>query len=162
MTSLSNIFYSYFDSPVGVVEVCASQSAIQSIFFVEDKKSGVTGNSITQRAVEQLADYFSGQRTNFDLPLDAKGTAFQKSVWQALCDIPHGQTCSYGDIANKLGNPKAVRAVGAANGKNPISIVVPCHRVIGANGTLTGYAGGLTRKSFLLELENPSAQEELL
>lgn len=162
MTTQTEYFYGYFESVIGLVEVCANSAGIKSIYFVDEKKSNTTDSELTQKTVEQLAQYFAGERIEFDLPLEASGTAFQKKVWQALTQIPHGQTCSYGDIANKLGNPKAVRAVGAANGKNPISIVVPCHRVIGANGTLTGYAGGLKRKSFLLTLESPSWQGELL
>ncbi|PAS30562.1 cysteine methyltransferase, partial [Vibrio cholerae] len=98
-------------------------------------------------------EYFSGQRTQFELPLAASGTAFQQSVWHALCKIPYGEIWSYQQLAEAIGNPKAVRAVGLANGKNPISIIVPCHRVVGKNGQLTGYAGGLERKAFLLELE---------
>ncbi|MFU2511996.1 methylated-DNA--[protein]-cysteine S-methyltransferase [Pseudoalteromonas sp. ASV78] len=101
----------------------------------------------------QLNDYFAGKRTTFAVTLATQGTAFQQAVWQALSTVPFGQTQSYADIANALSNPKAVRAVGAANGKNPISIIVPCHRIIGANGKLTGYAGGLERKQWLLEHE---------
>lgn len=101
----------------------------------------------------QLDEYFAGKRTTFDVTLATQGTAFQQAVWQALCAVPFGKTHSYSDIANALDNPKAVRAVGAANGKNPISIIVPCHRIIGANGKLTGYAGGLDRKQWLLEHE---------
>ena len=106
-----------------------------------------------QEACKQLNGYFSGTLTQFDLPLAAKGTPFQHQVWQALGEIKYGDTASYADIANAIENPKAVRAVGMANGKNPIAIVVPCHRVIGSNNTLTGYAGGLSRKQFLLNLE---------
>jgi len=101
----------------------------------------------------QLEEYFSGRRTQFDLPLAAKGTDFQQSVWQALCKIPYGETWSYQQLADEIGNPKAVRAVGLANGKNPISVIVPCHRVIGKNGKLTGYAGGVETKEKLLQLE---------
>lgn len=101
----------------------------------------------------QLNEYFAGERTDFDVTLAAQGTVFQQAVWQALIAVPFGHTQSYSDIANALSNPKAVRAVGAANGKNPISIIVPCHRIIGANGKLTGYAGGLARKQWLLEHE---------
>ena len=114
------------------------------------------GNAVTKEAKQQLSEYFDQQRKAFDLPLAPVGTQFQQNVWQQLCAIPYGETCSYADIAKQLNNPNAVRAVGSANGKNPISIVVPCHRVIGANGTLTGYAGGLTRKAALLTLENPN------
>ena len=113
-------------------------------------------NAVTKEAKQQLSEYFNQQRKAFDLPLAPVGTQFQQNVWQQLCAIPYGETCSYADIAKQLNNPNAVRAVGSANGKNPISIVVPCHRVIGANGTLTGYAGGLTRKAALLTLENPN------
>lgn len=104
-------------------------------------------------AVEQLAEYFAGERTEFDLPLEMEGTAFQRTVWSALREIPYGETCSYGEIARNIGSPAAFRAVGLANGHNPISIIVPCHRVIGANGSLTGYGGGLERKRLLLDLE---------
>ncbi|MGV2705456.1 UNVERIFIED_CONTAM: methylated-DNA--[protein]-cysteine S-methyltransferase [Aeromonas salmonicida] len=101
----------------------------------------------------EFAAYFAGRLQRFTLPLAAHGTAFQQAVWQALCDIPYGETCSYGDIARAIGKPAAVRAVGAANGRNPLSIIVPCHRVIGQNGSLTGYAGGLPIKQQLLALE---------
>ncbi|EOD54281.1 methylated-DNA--[protein]-cysteine S-methyltransferase [Aeromonas molluscorum] len=101
----------------------------------------------------EFREYFAGERQGFTLPLAAKGTEFQQAVWQALCDIPYGETCSYGEIARRIGRPKAVRAVGAANGRNPLSIIVPCHRVIGQNGSLTGYAGGLAIKQALLKLE---------
>ena len=106
--------------------------------------------------VEQFAAYFAGRLRRFDLPLAATGTPFQQAVWQALCDIPYGETRSYGDIARTIGKPNAVRAVGAANGRNPLSIIIPCHRVIGQNGSLTGYAGGLPIKQALLTLERAS------
>ena len=107
-----------------------------------------------QRAAAQLNEFFSGQRQSFDLPLDlTNGTAFQQAVWQALLAIPFGQTTSYGELARRIGRPKAVRALGAAVGRNPIGIIVPCHRVIGADGSLTGYAGGLDRKTALLRIE---------
>ncbi len=153
MSTTNNYFYSYLVSPIGLVEICANQVAIISIYFVEKQKQPANGNSICESAKQQLRDYFAGKLASFDLPLVAKGTQFQQDVWHALCQIPYGETCSYADIAQRLDNPKAVRAVGAANGKNPISIVVPCHRVIGASGKLTGYAGGLERKSWLLGLE---------
>nr|WP_169449722.1 methylated-DNA--[protein]-cysteine S-methyltransferase [Oceanospirillum beijerinckii] len=108
---------------------------------------------ILQQAIQQCQEYFAGQRQNFDLPLAATGTEFQQQVWHALTQIPFGVTWSYQDLANAIGNPKAVRAVGLANGKNPISIIVPCHRVIGKNGKLTGYAGGVEQKEQLLKLE---------
>lgn len=104
----------------------------------------------------EFRDYFAGRLQRFTLPLAARGTAFQQAVWQALCDIPYGETRSYGDIARTIGKPNAVRAVGAANGRNPLSIIIPCHRVIGQNGSLTGYAGGLPIKQALLTLERAS------
>ncbi len=112
-----------------------------------------TKNELSQRAYEQLTEYFDGKRKNFDLPYKLNGTEFQKKVWSALCDIPYGQTRSYKDIAIAVGNEKASRAVGMANNKNPITVIVPCHRVIGASGKLVGYAGGLSMKEFLLEME---------
>lgn len=114
------------------------------------------GHAVLRAAQAQLGEYFAGTRTQFDLPLDFRGTDFQKRVWAALLDIPFGQTRSYVDIARLIGSPSACRAVGAANGRNPISIIAPCHRVIGTNGTLTGFAGGLEAKQFLLELEGQS------
>lgn len=141
-------------SPLGLIEITASQHGIHSIYFV-DSSNAPTHSSLAALAAckQQLIDYFAGQRQQFELPLAATGTAFQQQVWAALCTIDYGQTCSYAAIAQQLQNPKAVRAVGAANGRNPLSIVVPCHRVIGANGSLTGYAGGLERKLWLLEHE---------
>lgn len=151
----SQEFCEYLETPVGLLEICASDSAITSIYFADDRRIKEQSNEISRLAVIQLTEYFAGKRMRFELPLMASGTGFQQRVWQQLVTVPYGQTCSYGDIANKLSNPKAVRAVGAANGKNPISIVVPCHRVIGANGTLTGYAGGMDRKAWLLKFESP-------
>ncbi|MCV2885699.1 methylated-DNA--[protein]-cysteine S-methyltransferase [Aestuariibacter sp. AA17] len=147
-------------SEMGWVEITASEQGIQSIYFKDDKQREDKPNQHTKAAVMQLEEYFAGSRDVFDLPLDMKGTTFQRSVWDELLKIPYGETCSYKQIADKLNNPKAVRAVGAANGKNPVSIVVPCHRVIGSNQTLTGYAGGLERKAKLLSLEN--AQQTFL
>jgi len=112
-------------------------------------------------AVTQLQDYFEGKRTDFDFKLNPKGTDFQQKVWQELLNIPFGKTMSYMDLSKKLGDVKAIRAVASANGKNPLWIVVPCHRVIGTDGSLTGYAGGLWRKKWLLEHENPTTQQSL-
>ncbi len=128
-------------------------TGITAIAFVEESLANDVPNGITQEACSQLSAYFAKKLTQFDLPLEAEGTAFQKTVWQSLLNIPYGETASYLDIANAIGNPKGVRAVGSANGRNPIAIVVPCHRIIGSNRTLTGYAGGLERKQFLLNLE---------
>jgi len=144
-----------FHSPIGLLQIQGDENYITHIQFVEqqiDEETSVW--PLGEKAKGQLEEYFAGKRTTFDLPLQAQGTDFQHSVWKALQQIPFGKTCSYGEIALKIGNPKAARAIGNANNKNPIAIVVPCHRVIGANNELTGYAGGLWRKEFLLNLEN--------
>ncbi len=163
--------YSYMDSPVGRLTLVASAAALVAILWeVEHRKplkmADMTeshDHPVLQETIRQLAEYFAGQRKTFDLPLEFRGTDFQRSVWQALLTIPYGETRSYLDIANQLGNPKAVRAVGAANGRNPISIIAPCHRVIGASGDLVGFGGGLPAKMKLLELEGYlPAQQDLL
>lgn len=115
--------------------------------------------AILIEAARQLDQYFAGERCTFDLPLAAQGTAFQAEVWQGLCRIPYGQTWNYGQLARDIARPRAVRAVGAANARNPLSIIVPCHRVIGSNGTLVGYAGGIERKQFLLALEQRGSSD---
>lgn len=149
----SELHYGFLNTPLGRLEICASEQGIRSIYFQEERSHIESSNRHIDMALAQLTSYFEGQLSEFNLVLEAQGTEFQKQVWHQLYQIPYGDTCSYSDIAKKLNNEKAVRAVGAANGKNPISIVVPCHRVIGANGTLTGYAGGLERKAWLLRLE---------
>jgi methylated-DNA-[protein]-cysteine S-methyltransferase len=141
------------DSPLGPVRIFATEFGISAIHLAIKTTSADKPSALTNKAARQLLQYFAGGLTQFDLPLAATGTAFQQQVWQALRQLPFGQTCSYAAIARKIANPKAVRAVGAANGKNPIAIVVPCHRVIGANGSLTGYAGGLDNKAWLLRHE---------
>lgn len=142
----------YLSTPLGLLKIVASPMAVRSVVFV-DEPSVSAPNRVTDAAVDQLSQYFEGSLRQFDLPLEPQGTAFQQQVWQQLNAIDYGKVCSYRDIATAINNPKSVRAVGAANGKNPISIVVPCHRVIGANGMLTGYAGGLDRKAWLLRHE---------
>jgi methylated-DNA-[protein]-cysteine S-methyltransferase len=149
----NNNYVEYLDSKFGILEICADQDGVTSISFVTDKSKTPYQCLFTQQAVEQLSEYFAGKRTQFNLSLNAKGTAFQHQVWRELSTIQYGQTCSYADIAKSINNAKAVRAVGAANGRNPLTIVVPCHRVIGSNGTLTGYAWGMLIKAELLELE---------
>ena len=146
-------FVDSLDSKFGTLEVCADQHGVTSIRFVKEKCKAPNKCSFTQQAVEQLQEYFAGKRTQFNLSLNAQGTAFQHQVWKELRTIQYGQTCSYADIAKGIHNPKAFRAVGAANGRNPLTIVVPCHRVIGSNGKLTGYAWGMSIKTGLLELE---------
>jgi methylated-DNA-[protein]-cysteine S-methyltransferase len=148
-------------SPVGELKLVANGSRLAAILWENDKPGRVRlgqmteapDNPILLRTAEQLREYFAGTRNRFDLELDFVGTEFQKKVWAALLTIPFGETRSYSQIAEQIGNPSAVRAVGAANGKNPISIVAPCHRVIGASGKLTGFAGGLEAKERLLTLE---------
>jgi methylated-DNA-[protein]-cysteine S-methyltransferase len=154
-------FWDYLDTPLGKVKVSASTTGITSVVFTkpQDQFIDTIPNALVTAACDQLRQYFDGKRNEFNLELDLIGTEFQRQVWQSLLTIPYGQTCSYSEIAKQLSNPKAVRAVGAANGKNPVSIIVPCHRVIGANGTLTGYAGGLSRKEWLLNLESPKCGE---
>ena len=146
-------YIEYFSSPIGMVEISATTTAVSSVYFVESQDKTSVTNNITNTCKQQLNEYFNGSRQIFDLPLEQSGTDFQLKVWQALLKIPFGQLASYRDIANEVASPKAVRAVGSANGKNPISIIVPCHRVIGSNGTLTGYAGGIERKQWLLQHE---------
>ncbi|GGF77472.1 methylated-DNA--[protein]-cysteine S-methyltransferase [Alteromonas lipolytica] len=144
---------SYWQSPCGLMAVTADEQGVNSISFVTAAGQAEKPSAITTQCCEQLAAYFAGELTAFTMPLNPAGTAFQHRVWNALREIPYGQTVSYAAIANAIGKPTAARAVGMANGKNPLTIVVPCHRVIGQNGTLTGYAGGLPRKQFLLQLE---------
>jgi len=153
--------YKMMDSPVGQLKLVARGSALAAILWENDDPARVRLGSMSEDAdnpmlleVErQLDEYFDGQRTRFDVPLDFQGTEFQKKVWDALLAIPFGETRSYGQLAQQLGNPNASRAVGAANGKNPISIIAPCHRVIGSTGALTGFAGGMEAKALLLALE---------
>ena len=150
---MAHDFVDFMPSALGLIQIEANDQGITAIRFVEQQGIDSQANLQTDLAKQQLSEYFAGSRQEFALPLAASGTAFQQAVWKALLSIGYGQTASYSDIANMLNKPNAVRAVGAANGKNPISIVVPCHRIIGKNGTLTGYAGGLDRKQKLLALE---------
>lgn len=147
-------FYIY-EFSIGRLRIMEEDGAITRIELAEQESGGSNRweTPLIKSAAAQLWEYFSGKRRQFDLPLDPRGTPFQKKVWTALCSIPYGETRTYGQIAEKTGNPKASRAVGMANHNNPIMIVIPCHRVIGANGSLTGYAGGLSVKQRLLELE---------
>ena len=139
-------------TPHGYLSIFANDTAIKAIDFC-DTHPAENENKITKLAAKQLCEYIAGRRTHFDLVLEPEGSEFQQQVWRALTNIPYGVTASYLDIALAIGNKKACRAVGAANGKNPIPIIIPCHRIIGTNGKLTGYAGGLPRKTYLLALE---------
>jgi len=146
----------FYDSPIGPIGIAEERGAISHVVFRRDEAIAgfeITQTPLTQKAAIQLAEYFDGKRTEFDLPLSLHGTDFQVSVWKALQTIPFGETRSYNDVAVMIGNPKACRAVGMANNRNPISIIVPCHRVIGQNGSLVGYGGGLPAKQYLLDLE---------
>lgn len=146
----------WMDSPIGGLRLHSSAGLLTAIDFGAEVRGDRRSDPVLDRAEQQLAEYFAGTRTTFDLPLANDGTEFQKKVWGELMRIPFGETASYGDIARRLGyEPVISRAVGSANGANPIPIVVPCHRVIGADGSLTGYAGGLDRKRTLLDLERP-------
>lgn len=141
---------------VGPIYLTANETELTGVFWRKPKLRAVKSyreSKVLTQTVEQLEEYFEGKRKNFDLPLAVSGTPFQRKVWTELTKIPFGKTCSYKDIARKIKNEKAVRAVGTTNGRNPFSIIVPCHRVIAADGTLGGYAGGLSVKTKLLELE---------
>ena len=143
----------YLNSPIGWLRLTANEHALERIDFSEEPGTTATRSEILQEAVRQLNEYFSGSRLTFDLPLHLQGTPFQQQVWSALLQVPYGQTASYKDIAQAIGKPRAVRAVGMANGRNPIPIIVPCHRIIGADGQLVGYSSGLWRKEWLLKHE---------
>lgn len=157
----ATLYSTHFDSPLGGVTLAATDRGLAGTWFDQQRHWPDTGgwqaaddHPVLRQAAAQLGDYFAGRRRHFDLPLDlSHGTAFQQAVWQALLAIPSGRTTSYGALSAGVGNPAAVRAVGAAVGRNPISVIVPCHRVLGADGSLTGYAGGLERKTALLKLE---------
>lgn len=152
------------DSPVGKLKLVASDRGLVAILWHNENPRRVrlathtedAHHPILTKTESQLAEYFAGRRQHFELPLDPQGTPFQRAVWDALLAIPFGETRTYGQLARQLGNPNATRAVGAANGRNPIAIVVPCHRVVGSTGKLTGFAGGLDAKSLLLDLETRS------
>lgn len=151
-----------FESPLGYAIIEGDENGIARVYVSDEKAS--TSEVIPddlQEAVHQLKEYFAGERENFDLKINPEGTDFQKKVWQLLLEIPFGKTSSYLDLSKEFGNTKAIRAVAAANGKNPLWIIVPCHRVIGSDGSLTGYAGGLWRKKWLLEHEQPEKQQSL-
>lgn len=151
--------YTQIESPVGPLLLVADEAGLREILFVNGRHHPQPDPAWKhdpepfKESIEQLQDYFAGKREDFDLPLAPEGTPFQQKVWKRLCGIPFGETVSYGEIAKQIGNPQASRAVGLANGSNPIPIVIPCHRVIGSNGNLTGYGGGLPIKEKLLALE---------
>ena len=154
------IFYQYIDSPVGPLLLAASDAGLHAIEFFQNRHPVKRSEEwhagehpLLTTTHRQLDEYFAGTRSEFDLPLSPRGTDFQRIVWNTLATIPYGQTISYTQLAQRIGKPSAMRAVGAANGRNPLPIVLPCHRVIGADGSLTGFGGGLPTKQFLLQLE---------
>jgi len=156
---MGRIYYTTMESPVGMLRLVAEELGLRTVWFVRGRKEEKPDAEWKEDAaffvevIRQLNAYFAGELREFEIPLLMLGTDFQKRVWKALLTIPYGETMSYGELAKKIGEPKAVRAVGAANGQNPIPIIVPCHRVIGSDGSLTGFGGGLENKKKLLELE---------
>jgi len=151
----------YIKTPLGFAEIIGDENGIKSIEVHDEAEVSSSIPMVLQEAVTQLNEYFEGKRNHFDLKLNPKGTEFQQKVWKGLLEIPYGKTRTYLEQSKILGDVKAIRAVASANGKNPLWIVVPCHRVIGSDGSLTGYAGGLWRKKWLLEHENPTTQQSL-
>lgn len=152
--------YTTLESPIGELLALGDGRALHGLYMQHGRRP-IAVDASWERSAEpfaqaraQLEEYFAGKRTEFEVPLAMDGSAFEQRVWQALQEIPYGETISYGELARRIGQPSAARAVGLANGRNPIAVIVPCHRVIGANGTLTGYGGGVERKRFLLELES--------
>jgi len=150
-----------YRSPAGNLKITASGSGITSVQFADDFEEAGSAYPLLKECVRQLDEYFSGKRNFFSLDFDMQGTDFQKKVWMELLKIPFGKTISYLELARRLGDEKVIRAAGSANGKNPVAIIIPCHRVIGSNGDLVGYAGGLQRKQWLLEFESGMQQAKL-
>ncbi|SRX52803.1 methylated-DNA--[protein]-cysteine S-methyltransferase [Aequorivita sp. CIP111184] len=161
----------FLNTPIGILELKGDANGLASLLFKDSDETNISEKVSTelletvpaelQETVSQLQEYFEGKRKEFNLKLSPTGTDFQRKVWRQLQKIPFGKTTSYQQMANQLGDQKVIRAAASANGKNPISIIIPCHRVIGSDGSLTGYAGGLHRKKWLLEFESPSPQQSL-
>jgi methylated-DNA-[protein]-cysteine S-methyltransferase len=151
----------FIKTPLGVAKIAGDENGITVISILEEGEITNAIPEVLKEAIQQLQEYFQDKRTEFNFKMNPSGTEFQQKVWQELLRIPFGKTMSYLDLSKKLGDVKAIRAVASANGKNPLWIVVPCHRVIGSNGSLTGYAGGLWRKKWLLEHESPTIQQSL-
>lgn len=151
----------YIETPLGIATIKGNKNGVTSVSVTKESKNvpSIDIPSYLQNTVSQLHEYFEGKRTDFDLVLNPEGTDFQKRVWNELLHIPFGKTATYLDMAKRLGDPKCIRAAASANGKNPLWIIVPCHRVIGSDGSLTGYAGGLWRKKWLLDHESPVKQQ---
>lgn len=159
---MENKVTAYYKTPIGIAKIVGDENGINAITVLDDAlETSKEIPEIFQDCVQQLDEYFNGTRTAFNLKLNPQGTDFQKRVWAELLSVSYGKTRTYLEQAKQLGDVKAIRAVASANGKNPIWIIIPCHRIIGSNGSLTGYAGGICRKKWLLELENPSTQQSL-
>ncbi len=152
----------YYKTPIGTAKIVGNENGISSVTVIDDEiETTLNIPESLQNCVQQLDEYFNGSRTEFQLKLNPEGTDFQKRVWNELLNVSYGKTRSYLEQSKKLGDPKAIRAVASANGKNPIWIIIPCHRIIGSDGSLTGYAGGLWRKKWLLAHESPAQQQSL-
>jgi methylated-DNA-[protein]-cysteine S-methyltransferase len=160
---MPNKYISYLKSPIGEIKITADENSVNSILFVfnDTEMEEENINDVLTQCKKELSEYFSGKRKDFEVPITQSGTSFQQRVWSELLKIPYGETVSYNFIAESLGDKKSIRAVGASNGKNQVSIIVPCHRVIGSNGSLTGYAGGLWRKKWLLNHEKEFSGGEI-
>ncbi|MBU3128821.1 methylated-DNA--[protein]-cysteine S-methyltransferase [Clostridium tagluense] len=154
-------YHGYYNSPIGVLEIITSDDAVISAMFVEEMKQSTEESEILRDVIQQFDEYFKGTRKKIYIKCEVQGTEFQKKVWDALTEIPYGVTLSYKELAIAIGNEKAARAVGKANSVNIISIIIPCHRVIGSDKSLTGYAGGINRKQWLLEHERENSKIQL-
>jgi methylated-DNA-[protein]-cysteine S-methyltransferase len=161
MGKVMEMLTAYYTSPIGIIEMRHSGKGISTLIFKDEKVAISRPDQVFEEAIRQLKEYFDGTRTQFDIPLDMKGTEFQLRVWNELVNIGYGRTATYSMIAKKLGDLRALRAVGKANGSNPVSMIVPCHRVTGSDGSLIGYAGGLWRKKWLLDHEQKHEQLNL-
>ena len=156
-------YYTYISSPVGPIEISGDDDFVSKVLFVDEVKADTEHlPKVIRDCKQQLEEYFAGMRTEFSLLLSQSGTDFQRRVWTELCNIPYGKTTSYMQLSKNLGDVKAIRAVGTANGRNNLAIIVPCHRVIGSNGTLVGYAGGLYKKKWLLDFEARMTGQQIL
>ena len=155
------MYQQYFSSPIGLLLIEANEDAITALSFVDSREKIDQSSAVIEKCIQELGEYFSGKRNSFSVLLKFNGTTFQNKVWNQLLNIPFGKTISYLQLAAGLGDVKSIRAVGTANGRNPIAIIVPCHRVIGSNGSLVGYGGGLWRKQWLIELESGYKQSKL-
>lgn len=156
---MEKLYYGYYKSPIGILRIVVDESSLVALDFNEDKKKQSDEHSYIKEVKNQLDEYFKGKRELFDLNIKINGTDFQNKVWSELTKIPYGETISYKELATRIGNDKACRAVGNANNKNKISIVIPCHRVVGSNKKLVGYAGGLEKKEWLINHENKVTNE---